>query len=227
MVVVPGRKMDSKEMTMRQSYVLVSLPDELRAEVEGRFLRAVAPLGPLLAQRLRRGRWRLWTILPEGAYEAGMSLDLIRSNLLHGGGWQARPEDPKILLSQWIESFLRRKPGRTVIFENDPARKGDPFLQTRNDAKIVYLKDRVYFYARSGASADEIETVIRYANSACWVMGMVVDSSSLDLSGEITKVDLREFASKAVSLICDAFGGESYVIAEMADGLSILPDRPQ
>ena len=201
---------------MKEPLELVTLPDERRAEVEERFLRALAPLGPMLASRLQQGEWRLWMLLPEDFYEAGMSLD---------DTWgDPDVESATSVISRWIEDFLRRKPGRTVIFENDPARKGDPFLQKRTDAKIIYLGDRVYFYAGSGASVDEIEAVIRYARSACWGIGMVVDSSSSDLPGEINEDDLRDLASKAVSLICDACDGVSYVVAEVADGMSIIPE---
>jgi hypothetical protein len=202
---------------MRELFELVNWPDEFSADVEERFLRARAPLGPLLAARLRQGKWRIWSILPKGSYEAGMSL---RS------AYEPSPDDPLVLLSHWIEDFLRRRSGRTVIFENDPARKDNPWLQ-KCTAKTIFLNDRVYHYAGSDDSAAEIEAVIRYAGSASWTMGAVVDSSSSDLPKEITEDNLREFASKAVSLICDAFDGQSFVVAEMAGGPSIVPDHEQ
>ena len=169
----------------------------------------------MLADRLRKGEWRLWMPLVEDFWEPGTSLD----------GYYYFPEadSPRFVLSQWIADFLRRKPGRTAIFENDPARKGDPFLQERKE-KVFYMEDRVYFWATSGDSADEINDVIGHASCASWVIGMVVDSSSSKLPKEISEGDLKELASKAVSLICDAFDECSFIVAEMVDGLSIIPD---
>ena len=201
---------------MKEPLVVVDLPSERQEEVEERFRRALAPLGPMLADRLRRGEWRRWTLLPEDYWEPDTSLD--------GGFWADWEVGPTSVLSQWIADFLRREPGRIVIFENDPARKGDPWIQ-KCTAKFIYLEDRVYLYAGSGASADEIGTVIRKAASASWGMGMVVESSSSELPEELSEHELRELASKAMSFICDAFDGVSWVVAEEADGSSILPEQ--
>jgi hypothetical protein len=195
---------------------VIDLQDERRPEVEERFLRADAPLGPMLADRLRQGEWRLWMPLVEDFWEPEMSLD--------GFYYLPEADSPRIVLSQWIADFLRDKPGRTVIFENDPARKGDPFLRERKE-KVFYMEDRVYFWAASGDSADEIDDVIGQASCASWVIGMVVDSSSSKLPKEVGGGDLKELASQAVSLICDAFDMCSFIVAEMVDCVSIVPDR--
>ncbi len=203
---------------MGEPLELVDLPDTLRAEIGKRLVRARAPLGPLLASRLRRDKWRFWTLVPEGFYEPGMSLDY--------PCFVPVMDDPIFVLSQRIEDFLRRKPGRTVIFENDRARKDDPWLK-KCAAKRFFVENHTYLYARSGDSAAEIEEVIRRAGSASWDLGMVVDASSLNIQEDMSRDDLREFALKAVSIICDAFDGVSFVVAELSDGMSIAPDRPR
>lgn len=85
------------------------------------------------------------------------------------------------------------------------------------------MGERVYHYARSGDPVAMIEAAIREAESAAMLLGMVVESSSLDLRQDLSDDNLRDLVSKAVALISDAFDGESYVIAELVDGESIVP----
>jgi hypothetical protein len=200
---------------MKEPLVVVEFPATRREEVEERFLRACAPLGPMLVKRLQQEEWCFWMPLVADYWEPEMTLEEYY--------YCPEADSPALILSRWIADFLRAKPGRFAVFENDPARKGDPFISNWK-TKIFYVDDRVYSYAASGDSADAVDDAIRFARCASWGIGMVVDSSSSDLPGQITEDDLRRLVSNAVSMISDAFDGCGYVVAEMVDGFSIVPD---
>lgn len=209
----PGRvsgQQNSAERTM-EAHGIVHLPDELREQVERRLARG-GPFGQLLSERLRHGNWRIWTILPEGSgYVRGHSLDW---------GDVASADATTSWLSQCLEAFLRKRPGRVAFFENDPARRDDPWLQTCA-SKVTYFGDRVFHYVRSGDTSETSETALRDAHSAWILVGAVVESVAMDLRQDLCAEDIEELASSAVALISDAFDGESYIIAEPVDGVSI------
>jgi hypothetical protein len=203
---------------MRKPLHVIHLPKERQIEVEERCLRAWGPLGPMITSRFRQGEWHFWTLLQEEDWEPGLSLDA-------AWFWARGVDNPDWVLSQWIADFLRGKPGRLAIFENSPARKGDPFIANWPSVNIVYMGDQVYSWVGPGASVAAVEEAIRFARSASWDLGMVVDSTSWGMPKEIGEDDLKELASKAVSMIFDAFDGCSYVVAEMTGGLSIVPEQ--
>jgi hypothetical protein len=191
------------------------LPDELRNEVAERLVSGLGVFGPFLAARMRRGSWRLWTILPKGAkYSEGQPLD---------AGGVAWADLTVTWLSRRIDQFLRRKREGIAIFENDPARKGDAWLNNCK-SKVVYVKARVFHYVQSGDSAHDIERAIRDAQSYPLV-GAIIESVTLNFGHDLTEDDLLKLSSLAVAIIQDAFDGESYIVAEPVDGPSIAPPR--
>jgi hypothetical protein len=191
------------------------LPDNVREEFTQRLVSGLGVFGHFLSARLKRGEWRIWTIVPQGTrYEIAKSLDW--------GG--VAPADATVAwLSQRIEQFLRQRPSGIAIFENDPATKSDPWLANCK-SKVVYMNDRVFHYARSGDSALTIERAIRDAQSYPLV-GAIVESVGLNLTHNVEEGDLRKLSLLAVAIIQDVFDGESYMVAEPVSGPSIAPLR--
>lgn len=196
---------------MTESYTAFALPDEARSQFEARLTRG-GEFGRSLADRLRYGEWRFWTIVPASA-----ALEINRS-LTEGG--VASSKETRAWLSARIARFLHGESESTAIFENDSARADDEWLRAC-DSKLIYSEGRVLHYAEPGDSATEIDQVIRDAQSPHLLVGALIESGRAGLGRELSDEDLRRLASMAVAIISDAFDGESYIVAEQGQSESI------
>ena len=196
---------------MAGAYVAVALPGEVRANVEER-LASGGELGRSLAERLRHGRWRMWTIVPAGSgVEPGRSLD---------EGGVASAKEARSRLSAGIGEFLQSQKGRIALFENDVARAGDEWLRECG-SKLTYSRERVLHYAQSGDAAITVDRAIRDAQSPHRLIGALIESVAKNLQRDLSDEDLSELALMAVAVICDVFDGESYIVAGPVDSPSI------
>ena len=169
-------------------------------------------LGRVLSRHLCGGDWNCWTVIPASAYlDPGHSYD---------EGGVANAAESRLWVSARINEWLQIQLGHIALFENDVARAGDSWLD-RCRSRIAYSGARVLHYARTGDDASLIESAIREAQSSHVLIGALIDSHVLALEQGVSPDDFENLAGTIVGVICDAFDGESYIIAEPAGAPTI------
>ena len=127
-------------------------------------------------------------------------------------GGLANNQQSTAVLAQFLRFCL--KLGCLCLFENQLARKSDPFLR-KCHSKVRFLNEQVYHIMEPSQEDLEVVRTIREANNSIGLVGSIGFSAFRHTKKRvegITASEISNLSKNTISVIVGAFDGESYML---------------